>query len=150
MHLCLGATIIIPPRQPITILIAAPSNQDCRAIHGYVTYAELNNLLCSGGFSREQIEDVLHQFAEMGINVTGAEEMPEDAQPRAPMPERDPDEQARADAVYAEALKAPWVAYGNVFEGYWDGAKWRSAAGIPCEPTHWMPLPSPPPALILL
>jgi RNA polymerase primary sigma factor len=83
--------------------------------HGYVTYAELNNLLCSGGFSREQIEDVLHQFAEMGIDVTGAEEMPEDAQPRAPMPERDPGEQARAAAVYAEALKAPWVAYGNVF-----------------------------------
>jgi hypothetical protein len=29
-----------------------------------------------------------------------------------------------------------------------NGTQWRSAAGIPCEPTHWMPLPSPPPALV--
>jgi hypothetical protein len=31
-----------------------------------------------------------------------------------------------------------------VYEGYWDGTKWLSAGGVPCDPTHWMPLPSPP------
>nr|WP_245439847.1 DUF551 domain-containing protein [Microvirga aerophila] len=45
-------------------------------------------------------------------------------------------------------MDSRWAIYGNVFEGYWDGTRWRSAGGVPCEPTHWMPLPSPPLALV--
>ena len=36
---------------------------------GYVTYDELNEVLPSEEFSSEQIEDVLGQLSEMGINV---------------------------------------------------------------------------------
>ena len=40
---------------------------------GYVTYDELNDVLPSEEFSSEQIEDVLGQLSEMGINVVEAE-----------------------------------------------------------------------------
>ncbi|CAH1664241.1 RNA polymerase sigma factor RpoD [Chelatococcus asaccharovorans] len=41
---------------------------------GYVTYDELNDVLPSEEFSSEQIEDVLAQLNEMGINVIESEE----------------------------------------------------------------------------
>src|SRR3712207_7684779 len=41
---------------------------------GYVTYDELNEVLPSEEFSSEQIEDVLGQLSEMGINVVESEE----------------------------------------------------------------------------
>jgi len=41
---------------------------------GYVTHEELNNVLPSEEFSSEQIEDVLAQLSEMGINVIDKEE----------------------------------------------------------------------------
>ncbi len=41
---------------------------------GYVTYDELNEVLPSEEFSSEQIEDVLAQLNEMGINVIESEE----------------------------------------------------------------------------
>jgi RNA polymerase primary sigma factor len=41
---------------------------------GYVTYDELNEVLPPEEFSSEQIEDVLGQLSEMGINVIEAEE----------------------------------------------------------------------------
>jgi len=44
---------------------------------GYVTYDELNEVLPSEEFSSEQIEDVLGQLSEMGINVVEAEEADE-------------------------------------------------------------------------
>src|SRR3954452_4005405 len=44
---------------------------------GYVTYDELNEVLPSEEFSSEQIEDVLGQLSEMGINVVEAEEAEE-------------------------------------------------------------------------
>ncbi|MCG6122788.1 MAG: RNA polymerase sigma factor RpoD [Microvirga sp.] len=44
---------------------------------GYVTYDELNEVLPSEEFSSEQIEDVLGQLSEMGINVVEAEEVEE-------------------------------------------------------------------------
>ncbi len=47
---------------------------------GYVTYDELNEVLPSEEFSSEQIEDVLGQLSEMGINVVEAEEA-EEGQP---------------------------------------------------------------------
>jgi RNA polymerase primary sigma factor len=41
---------------------------------GYVTYDELNSILPSAEFSSEQIEDVMAQLSEMGINVVEHEE----------------------------------------------------------------------------
>ncbi len=40
---------------------------------GYVTHDELNAVLPSEEFSSEQIEDVLAQLSEMGINVVDSE-----------------------------------------------------------------------------
>jgi len=47
---------------------------------GYVTYDELNDVLPSEEFSSEQIEDILGQLSEMGINVIDSEEA-EEGQP---------------------------------------------------------------------
>src|SRR5918994_4006742 len=44
---------------------------------GYVTYDELNEVLPSEEFTSEQIEDVLGQLSEMGINVVESEEADE-------------------------------------------------------------------------
>ena len=49
---------------------------------GYVTYDELNEVLPSEEFTSEQIEDVLGQLSEMGINVVESEEADEGAQAR--------------------------------------------------------------------
>jgi len=46
---------------------------------GYVTYDELNSILPSAEFSSEQIEDVMAQLSEMGINVVEHEEDDEEA-----------------------------------------------------------------------
>jgi RNA polymerase primary sigma factor len=61
---------------------------------GYVTYEELNGVLPSEEFTSEQIEDVLGQLSEMGINVIEAE---------------DADDQAESgeDEEEADALDAP-------------------------------------------
>ncbi|MGF1543624.1 MAG: RNA polymerase sigma factor RpoD [Parvularculaceae bacterium] len=45
---------------------------------GYVTYDELNSILPSEEFSSEQIEDVMAQLSEMGINVVENEEEEDD------------------------------------------------------------------------
>ncbi|WP_201838974.1 RNA polymerase sigma factor RpoD [Microvirga zambiensis] len=50
---------------------------------GYVTYDELNEVLPPEEFSSEQIEDVLGQLSEMGINVVESEETDENAQAEA-------------------------------------------------------------------
>jgi hypothetical protein len=115
---------------------------------GYVIVDELDQVLPPEEFSVEQIEDVIHQLAEMGINVVESEETQEKAQLRATTERKEPPEgqpEAPSDVNLSEAS---WAVYGNVFEGYWDGTRWLSAGGVPCEPTHWMPLPSPP--LVLL
>ncbi|MEN3931280.1 RNA polymerase sigma factor RpoD [Microvirga sp. W0021] len=44
---------------------------------GYVTYDELNDVLPSEEYSSEQIEDILGQLSEMGINVVDADEAEE-------------------------------------------------------------------------
>lgn len=56
---------------------------------GYVTYDELNEVLPPEEFSSEQIEDVLGQLSEMGINVVESEETDENAQPEAEEEEAD-------------------------------------------------------------
>jgi hypothetical protein len=116
---------------------------------GYVTYDVLNGFMPSDRFSPEQITDVIDQLAEMGINVVVSEETQEKAQPRATAGRKEPPEgQPEAPAPDVNLFNPSWVVYGNVFEGYWDGTRWLSAGGVPCEPTHWMPLPSPPLVLV--
>src|SRR6202012_3593028 len=45
---------------------------------GFVTHDELNKVLPSEEFSADQIEDVMSQLSEMGINVVDAEEAAEE------------------------------------------------------------------------
>ena len=117
---------------------------------GYVTYDELNEVLPSEKFSSEQIKDVIDQLSKMGINVVELEETQERAQPRATAERKPPPEGQPAEAPTSDTnpFEPSWAVYGNVFEGYWDGTRWLSAGGVPCEPTHWMPLPSPPLVLV--
>jgi hypothetical protein len=116
---------------------------------GYVTYDELNGLMASDRFSAEQIKGVLDQLVDMGITVVAAEETQERAQPRATAERKEaPGRQPEAPTINSNLVQASWAVYGNVFEGYWDGTRWLSAGGVPCKPTHWMPLPSPPLGLV--
>ncbi|WP_404286065.1 RNA polymerase sigma factor RpoD [Microvirga sp. RSM25] len=80
---------------------------------GYVTYDELNEVLPPEEFNSEQIEDVLGQLSEMGINVVESEETDENAQPEA-ADEEEPDggdlveaNQTRAVAVRETTAKEP-------------------------------------------
>src|SRR6476661_10469898 len=50
---------------------------------GYVTYDELNEVLPSEEFSSEQIEDVLGQLSEQGINVVDNEDPEASGEERA-------------------------------------------------------------------
>ncbi|MBA1158394.1 RNA polymerase sigma factor RpoD [Microvirga mediterraneensis] len=79
---------------------------------GYVTYDELNEVLPPEEFSSEQIEDVLGQLSEMGINVVESEETDENAQPEAEEEEADGGDlveasQTRAVAVRETTAKEP-------------------------------------------
>jgi RNA polymerase primary sigma factor len=69
---------------------------------GYVTYDELNEVLPPEEFSSEQIEDVLGQLSEMGINVVESEETDENAQPEA----ADDEEADGGDLVEASQTRA--------------------------------------------
>src|ERR687889_249848 len=79
---------------------------------GYVTYDQLNAVLPSEEFSSEQIEDVLGQLSEMGINVVESEETEEGAQPEAEEEEAESGDlveasQTRAVAVRETTAKEP-------------------------------------------
>jgi RNA polymerase primary sigma factor len=79
---------------------------------GYVTYDELNEVLPPEEFSSEQIEDVLGQLSEMGINVVESEETEEGAQAEADEEETEGGElvetsQTRAVAVRETTAKEP-------------------------------------------
>jgi RNA polymerase primary sigma factor len=70
---------------------------------GYVTYDELNEVLPSEEFTSEQIEDVLGQLSEMGINVIESEEA-DDGQAE---PEAEAEEEAESgDLVEASTVRA--------------------------------------------
>src|SRR4051812_22330339 len=86
---------------------------------GYVTYDEVNEVLPSDQVDPDQIEDVLAQLSEMGINVVEAEEA-EDGQPperteaAAATEEEEPEpgdfveaQPTRAVAVRPETTKEP-------------------------------------------
>ena len=79
---------------------------------GYVTYDELNEVLPPEEFSSEQIEDVLGQLSEMGINVVESEETEEGAQADADDEEAEGGDlveasQSRAVAVRETTAKEP-------------------------------------------
>ncbi|WP_210485044.1 RNA polymerase sigma factor RpoD [Microvirga antarctica] len=79
---------------------------------GYVTYDELNDVLPSEEFSSEQIEDVLGQLSEMGINVVESEEAEEGEKPEAEEEEAEGGDlvetsQARAVVVRETTAKEP-------------------------------------------
>ena len=65
---------------------------------GYVTYDELNQVLPSEEFNSEQIEDVLGQLSEMGINVVEAEEA-EEGRPAEPAETADDDDTEGGELV---------------------------------------------------
>src|SRR3954454_22380059 len=50
---------------------------------GYITYEEINEVLPDGQSDPDQIEDVLSQLSEMGINVVEAEETEETTEAKA-------------------------------------------------------------------
>ena len=106
---------------------------------GYITYGELDQVMPSEEFTSEQIEDVFGQFSEMGINVIESEE-DEESLPAAAAE----GQEKRVENSQLAAL----AIYISVFEGCWDGSGWRTSTGRPCEPTHWMPMPSPPLTLV--
>jgi Sigma-70 factor, region 1.1/Protein of unknown function (DUF551) len=103
---------------------------------GYITFDELDQILPPEGFSAEQIDDVINQLCEMNIDLVESEKAQED----------------RSAATGREGSEGkqivPLASYASVFEGYWDGSSWRTSTGMPCEPTHWMPMPSPPLTLV--
>ncbi|MBB4039213.1 RNA polymerase primary sigma factor [Microvirga flocculans] len=68
---------------------------------GYVTYDELNEVLPPEEFSSEQIEDVLGQLSEMGINVVESEEAEEGEKAEA-----DDEEAEGGDLVEASQTRA--------------------------------------------
>jgi RNA polymerase primary sigma factor len=75
---------------------------------GYITYDELNEALPQDQMSSEQIEDVMAQLSEMGINIIENDEAAEEGEPAA----ADEDEPEAADgelgtAPVAAVVKAP-------------------------------------------
>ncbi|BAQ47872.1 MULTISPECIES: RNA polymerase sigma factor RpoD [Methylobacterium] len=76
---------------------------------GYVTYDELNEVLPQEEFTSEQIEDVLGQLSELGVNVVEAEEADEQ-QGEAPAQEGAEEEEASEGGEVAEVAAARPVA----------------------------------------
>lgn len=75
---------------------------------GYVTYDELNEVLPSEEFSSEQIEDVLGQLSELGINVVESEEA-EEGQPAPADASADDEEAEGGELVEAAPSRAVTV-----------------------------------------
>src|SRR5215212_6566678 len=75
---------------------------------GDVTYDELNGGLPSEEFSSEQIEDVLGQLSELGINVVESEEA-EEGQPAAADASADDEEAEGGELVEAAPARAVTV-----------------------------------------
>src|SRR5688572_27828561 len=75
---------------------------------GYVTYDELNEVLPSEEFSSEQIEDVLGQLSEQGINVVDSEDPDAAGEERAARGKDDGDDEAEGgDLVEASRSALP-------------------------------------------
>ena len=76
---------------------------------GFVSYDELNAILPSEEFSSEQIEDVLAQLSEMGINVVEQEEDEEDGAD-ADIDDSDDEEPTKTKAVAKREEKSGAIA----------------------------------------
>ncbi|HEV7328090.1 MAG TPA: RNA polymerase sigma factor RpoD [Bosea sp. (in: a-proteobacteria)] len=75
---------------------------------GYVTYDELNEVLPSEEFSSEQIEDVLGQLSEQGINVVDNEDPEAAGEERAARGKDDGEDEAEGgDLVEAQRTALP-------------------------------------------
>lgn len=75
---------------------------------GYVTYDELNEVLPSEEFSSEQIEDVLGQLSEQGINVVDNEDPEAAGEERAARGKDDGEDEAEGgDLVEAQRSALP-------------------------------------------
>ncbi len=77
---------------------------------GYITYEEVNEVLPDGQSDPDQIEDVLSQLSEMGINVVEAEETDEAAGDKPAAGEAADDEEAAEGTEVAEIAPARAVA----------------------------------------
>src|SRR5215207_347291 len=73
---------------------------------GYVTYDEVNEVLPSDQVDPDQIEDVLAQLSEMGINVVEAEEAEDGQAPERTDAAGDEDEAEGGDIVEAQPARA--------------------------------------------
>lgn len=78
---------------------------------GFVTYEELNEVMTAEAVSSEQIEDVLAQLNEMGINVVEAEEA--DAEEREEVEDDEEEEAEGGDLVVASGGKKVAKAEGG-------------------------------------
>ena len=75
---------------------------------GYVTYDELNEVLPSEEFTSEQIEDVLGQLSEQGINVVDNEDPESAGEERAARGKDDGEDEAEGgDLVEASRPSLP-------------------------------------------
>jgi RNA polymerase primary sigma factor len=82
---------------------------------GYVTYDQLNEVLPSEEFSSEQIEDVLGQLSELGINVVESEET-EEGRAAADSTDAADDDDGDGEAPEAPAARAVVVRETTVKE----------------------------------
>ncbi|MFH6785694.1 MULTISPECIES: RNA polymerase sigma factor RpoD [Methylobacterium] len=74
---------------------------------GYVTYDELNEVLPQEEFTSEQIEDVLGQLSELGVNVVEAEEADEQQGEAAPQEGAEEEEASEGGEVAEVAAARP-------------------------------------------
>ena len=77
---------------------------------GYITYEEVNEVLPEGQSDPDQLEDVLSQLSEMGINVVEAEETDEAAVEKPANGEASDDEEGSEGTEVAEIAPARAVA----------------------------------------
>jgi RNA polymerase primary sigma factor len=77
---------------------------------GYITYEEVNEVLPDGQSDPDQIEDVLSQLSEMGINVVEAEETDDAANERPAAGEAAEDEEGSEGTEVAEVAPTRAVA----------------------------------------
>ncbi|MBX9932541.1 MAG: RNA polymerase sigma factor RpoD [Methylobacterium sp.] len=77
---------------------------------GYITYEEINEVLPDGQSDPDQIEDVLSQLSEMGINVVEAEETEDATSEKPANGEASDDEDAAEGTEVAEIAPAKAVA----------------------------------------
>jgi len=74
---------------------------------GYITYDELNEALPQDQWTSEQIEDVMAQLSEMGINIIENDEAAEDGETAAAEDEPEPADGELGAAPAAAPVKAP-------------------------------------------